>query len=119
MRKDQLFVEEHRELSLREIDLIKWLLVTTNNLEFLEQIEKARVISKCGCGCRTIDLEVVEYVSKFDKLINLDAQGVSPEGVPVDVILHIRHGLISELEIYAMDETEEFSLPEIDKLNVS
>jgi hypothetical protein len=115
MNKDQLFVEEHRGLSAREINLIQWLLVETNNLEFVEQIKKTNVITKCGCGCKTIDLQVEGYEPKSGGL-TLSAQGFSTESVPVDVILHIRNGLISELEVYAIDDAKEFSLPETDSL---
>ena len=112
-----MFIEEHRDLSLKEVNLIKWLLSKTNHSEFIEQIEKTKVISKCGCGCRTIDLQVEGYEAKSG-ILNLSAQGVSPEGVPVDVILHVRRGLISELEIYSMDETKDFGLPEINQLHI-
>src|SRR5262245_48347939 len=118
MNHYEAFVEEHRELRAEEINLIQWLLVATGNLDYVEQIEKTRVVSKCGCGCRTIDLEVEEYEAKSGDL-HLSAQGYSTEGVPMDVILHVRRGLISELEVYAMDGTEGFSMPEIDKLNIS
>lgn len=118
MHKDKLFIAEDRDLAVREIDLIQWLLTGTNNLEFIEQIEKTRVITRCDCGCRTIDLKVEGYKPRSVG-VNLSAQGFSPEGVPVDVVLHVRHGLLSELEIYAMDGTEKFSLPEVDRLNIS
>jgi hypothetical protein len=46
-----------------------------------------------------------------------DFVGKSPEGIKVGVILHCRGGLISELEIYAMDEvTGAFGLPRPDAL---
>lgn len=117
MHKEEMFIAEDRDLSVREVDLIRWLLTITNNLEFIEQIEKTKVITKCGCGCRTIDLKVEGYKSKSAG-VNLSAQGFSPESVPVDVVLHIRQGLISELEVYAMDGTEKFSLPDVDSLNI-
>jgi hypothetical protein len=120
MNKSEVFIEEHRNLSVKEVDLIKWLLVTTNNLQFVEQIENAKVVSKCGCGCHTIDLQVEGYEAEAKpSVLNLSAQGLSPENVPVDVVLHVRHGLISELEVYALDGTEEFDLPKIDTLNIS
>lgn len=117
MSKPKLFIEEYRDLSAIEVDLIRWLLAVTNNSEFIEQVEKTKVISKCGCGCRTIDLQVEGYDAKSGGL-NLSAQGISPEGVPVDVVLHIRHGLISELEVYSMNGINEFGLPEIDQLHI-
>jgi hypothetical protein len=117
MSKPPLFIEEHRALSEKEVDLIRWLLMKTNNSGLIEQIEKTRVISKCGCGCPTIDLQVEGFESKPLGL-TLSAEGFAPEGIPVGVILHVRGGLLSELEVYSEDGTKEFSLPEINKLQV-
>ena len=117
MNKPPFFIEEHRDLSEKEVDLIRWLLTVTDNQELIEQIGKTKVISKCGCGCPTIDLYVEGFETKPLGLI-LSADGLSPEGTPVGVILHVRGGLLSELEVYSEDGTKEFSLPEINKLHV-
>jgi len=117
MSKEQLFVEEYRDLSTKEVDLIEWLLTKNNHSELIEQIGKTRVVSKCSCGCPTIDLQVKECESGSVRLV-LSANGFSPDGIPVGVILHVRNGLISELEVYSKDGTKVFGLPEIDKLQV-
>lgn len=117
MNKEPLFVEERRNLSSKEANLIEWLLIKTKYSELIEQIEKTKVISKCSCGCPTIDLQVEGYESAPVRLV-LFAEGVSPEGIPIGVILHVRNGLISELEIYSQDGTKNFRLPEIDKLHI-
>ena len=117
MGKEPLFIEEYRDLSTKEADLIEWLLTKNNYSELIGQIGKTRVISKCSCGCPTIDLQVKEYESGPIRLV-LSANGFSPEGIPVGVILHVGNGLISELEVYSKDGTKVFGLPEIDKLQV-
>ena len=117
MHTTDLFIEEHRNLSVKEIDLIQWLLAETNNLELMTQIENTKVMSRCSCGCPTIDLKV-EGVETRPLGLTLSADGHSPEGVPVGVILHVKDGLLSELEVYSQDETKEFSLPEEGKLHV-
>ena len=117
MSKEPLFVEEHRDLSAKEADLIEWLLTKNNHSELIEQIGKPSVISKCSCGCPTIDLQGKEYESGPIRLV-LFANGFSPEGIPVGVILHVRNGLISELEVYSKGGTKVFGLPEIDKLQM-
>ena len=41
-----------------------------------------------------------------------DAEGRSPEGISVGVILHCREGRLSELEVYPIDEVKgPFALP--------
>ncbi len=117
MSKEPLFVEEYRDLSAKEVDLIEWLLTKTNHSELIEQIGKTRVISKCSCGCPTIDLQVKGCESGPVRLV-LSANGFSPEGIPVGVILHVRNVLISELEVYSQDGTKYFGLPEIDRLHI-
>jgi hypothetical protein len=118
MAKEPLFILEHRDLSVKEADLISWLLGETNHSELKEQLRDAKVISKCGCGCPTIDLQVDGYEDIPVRLV-LSAEGLSPEGIPVGVILHVRHGLLSELEVYSQDGTKEFSLPEVDTLKTT
>jgi hypothetical protein len=117
MNKSELFIEEYRNLSLEEIGIIQWLLAEHDRLELANQLDNVKVISKCGCGCRTIGLQVESEVANSQGL-HLSAQGFSPEGVPIDVILHIRNGLIYEFEVYAMDGTEKFTLPETEKLHI-
>jgi hypothetical protein len=46
-----------------------------------------------------------------------DAEGSSPEGVRVGVIVHVREGEISELEVYSVTgEKNAFSLPKPESL---
>ena len=117
MSREKFFIEEHRDLSAKEVDLIKWILAEYNHSELLEQIEKTKVISKCSCGCATIDLQVEGYEQKSEGLI-LSVEGFSSAEIPVGVILHVRNGLLSELEVYSKAGTKVFGLPEIDKLYV-
>jgi hypothetical protein len=44
------------------------------------------------------------------------AGGVSPEGVPFEIIVHGREGIISELEVYALTGVVPFTLPEIENI---
>src|SRR6266487_4462699 len=117
MNERTFFVEEQRNLSTEEINLIEWLLINTKHSELIEQIEKAKVISKCSCGCPTVDLEVAG-VDKQPINLHLSASGYSPEGILVGIILHVRNGLLSELEVYSEDGTKIFGLPDTDKLKV-
>ena len=117
MNEETFFVEEHRDLSTKERDLIHWLLVETNQPDLQEQIGKAKIVSRCSCGCPTIDLQVVG-VNEQPINLHLSASGYSLEGIPVGVILHIKNGLLAELEAYSETGIRVFDLPEIDKLQV-
>jgi hypothetical protein len=100
--------------------LLQWLLA--NGFEdtslFAAQLSQAKVISRCACGCPTIDLAAGEKKSRTTGVSTIlaDARGYSPEGIEVDVILHAREGELSELEVYSLDGTSEFTLPRIESL---
>ena len=63
------------------------------------------VVSRCGCGCPTIDLSVDGSTtpSHGPSEIVADFYGNSPEGVPICVLVHVRDGKLSELEVYSAD----------------
>ena len=110
-------ISDVRELRPEERRLLEWLLNhgTPAAAPFLEQLPMVSVVSRCGCGCPTIDLAVSGHAAPVSSpsTILADAEGVSPEGVRVGVIVHGREGLISELEIYSMAGEAIFSLPRI------
>jgi hypothetical protein len=114
-------ISDVRALTEDERALLEWLLHhgTSAAAMYLEQLPMVSVVSRCGCGCPTIDLAVNGRAALISSptTILADAEGVSPEGVLIGVILHGREALISELEIYSLGGDEEkFSLPRIDDL---
>jgi hypothetical protein len=88
---------------------------------YLDQIPRARVVSRCSCGCPTVDLALDGHLSKRagGSTILADVQGRSPEGALVGVIVHGREGELSELEVYSIDGlANRFSLPTPDLLQL-
>lgn len=49
-----------RELTTEELDLIRWLLHhgLEGATDFLPQVDQARVVGHCSCGCPSVDLSV-------------------------------------------------------------
>ena len=75
------------------------------------------MVSHCTCGCPSVDLAVDGKHTVGASEIIGDAEGRSPEGLRVGVILHCREGQLSELEIYPIDATEgPFRLPKPESL---
>jgi len=117
---DKGSIPEYRDLTPDERVLLQWLLA--NGFEdtslFAAQLSQAKVISRCACGCPTIDLVIGDRMSRTEGVSTIIAQagGNSPEGVKVDVILHAREGELSELEVYSLDGTSEFTLPKIESM---
>jgi hypothetical protein len=115
MKNHSGIIPENRALSFEEQDLLRWLIShsTPEAQNYATQIEGLRVISRCSCGCPTVDFYPLQGPSKI--LANF--YGVTPEKVEVGVILHARDGKISELEIYSVDlQDQPFGLPQIETL---
>jgi hypothetical protein len=83
------------------------------------QLPQVTVVSRCSCGCPTLDLAVAgRSASPGSPSTTLaGAAGVSPEGVLFEIILHGREGIISELEVYAPAGADgPFTLPGIERI---
>jgi hypothetical protein len=110
---------EQRALTTHERNLLEWLISNGSRsaAKYAPQIPRVSVVSRCTCGCPTIDLAVDgRHVDGGSEHV-ADFVGESPEGIVVGVILHCRGGLISELEVYAMGEVKGvFGLPSPDGL---
>jgi hypothetical protein len=114
---------EYRELTPEERRLFEWL-IANGNAEasgYDSQVSQLKVVARCTCGCPTLDVALGERKSRTvgASTILADAVGQSPEGVPVDVILHAREGEISELEVVSHDATKVFSLPRPEMLQIA
>jgi hypothetical protein len=116
---DQLHIPDERSLSQEEISLLEWLLGHRRSdvSQYRAQVPKLRVVSRCACGCPTIDFAIGTTRRDGPSHIIADAEGSSPEGVRVGVIVHVREGEISELEVYSVTgEKNAFSLPKPESL---
>jgi hypothetical protein len=112
---------ENRPLTVEEKTLLEWLMEqgSPEAREFTPQLEHARVVGRCGCGCPTIDLGIGASDTRTVGASQILAEfvGTSPEGWQVGVLLHARDGKLSELEIYNLSEHEgAYSLPSISTL---
>ena len=115
-------IPDDRPLTTEERTLIVWLLEhgIPAAQAYASQLEQVRVVSRCGCGCPTVDLAVSDTQAspRSPSLLLADFQGMTPEGHRVGVILHGREGKISELEIYPIDPISgTFRHPKIETLN--
>jgi hypothetical protein len=55
--KNAVLISEDRALTPEEIDLLRWLLEhkQTGTEDYLSQVGRLRVTSRCGCGCASVD----------------------------------------------------------------
>jgi hypothetical protein len=117
---DRYHIQEERPLSNEETPLLEWILAhhgLSDASKYLPQIPQLRVVAKCGCGCPTLDFAIGTTRKIGPSDIIADVQGRSPEGVLVGVIVHLRDGEISELEVYDVaGEGRPFTLPKPEAL---
>ena len=101
--------------------MLEWLLSAGDDRAraFLSQVDRARVVSRCGCGCASVDLKV-------DGVPQSDGSGVEdlveyywlgPGGGLCAVFAFASHGRLAGLETYSVDGVETPSeLPTAEKL---
>lgn len=112
---DDFTFPERRALTFEELRLLEWLLAhgEPEGANFVAQLSRARVVARCTCGCPTLDLALdgKESPTVGFSMILAEAEGRSPEGVPVHVMLHAREGELSELEAGSLNDTKIFTMP--------
>jgi hypothetical protein len=100
-----------RPATVEERELVDWLLrnaaTTTEASSFLDQVTDLTVVGRCGCP--SVDFKVGGQDSIAS--IVADAEGTSPEGVAVGVMLWAKEGRLSGLEVYDFAGDEQFGLP--------
>lgn len=112
--------EEIRDLTSAELALVSWLIENpaAGLTHHREQLPRLMVVATCTCGCPTVDFgvrpDLVRHVGPTET--HADAVGVSPEGEPVDVILHVRDGELSELEVVSHSGHQPVGLPRVEDL---
>jgi hypothetical protein len=101
-----------RPLNAEEAKLIEFLLRDPfAATELRKQVEQVRVVSRCGCGCASVNLAVDAAVpaAEWDPAdspmgrsdwVPLIAHGTDAVGKDVEVTLHVTVGYLNELEIW-------------------
>ena len=107
----------NRALTQQERDLISWMIehsFVKDAIHLLQQVDRLSVVSKCTCGCPTIDfaLDGELVCPKGEQCISdWDAE---VDGMPVFVMLWRSNDRISTLEVGSYPGTDQpFGLPAI------
>jgi hypothetical protein len=119
---DGYTIREQRDLAVNERQLLEWLLENGSSEAsiYRPQLNEVKVVGRCSCGCPSIDLAFSGKDSRTvgPSLVLCDAQGYSPEGVPLMVTLHARGGELSELEVITDYDVDVCTIPEPAMLEV-
>src|SRR5712671_4831879 len=94
---------ENRPVTASECCLVEWLLQHGNPVsdQFLKQVAYLVVVSKCSCGCPTVNFaQEGDAVAQDAEHILADYLATA-NGQDVGVILFQRGGRLSSLEVYS------------------
>jgi hypothetical protein len=90
--------------------------------ELLSQVNGARVVGRCGCGCATVTLAVDSSrpEATIESPIPSEATVVGSDGQGIGgVLLFVADGRLSELEIYSFDEDPIEQFPPVELLELA
>ena len=115
-------IPDNRPLSDSEASLVGWLLNhgIANARDYLPQLDRSRVVSRCYCGCASINFAV-------DGVLPLPGVGISiladfewkgPRGELFGVFLFERGGVLAALDVWSQDGLADVkSLPSTELLH--
>jgi hypothetical protein len=105
-------------LSDAELELVEALLGAAGGAggRYLGQLTKVQVSGVCSCGCPSVDLMVDGKQREGAPKALVVADGESPEGLPVGVILWVRGGALSGLEVHPWNGNDSIRLPPVESL---
>ena len=114
-------IPKDRPLTNPETQLVRWLLEHGNPDAggFLRQLADARVVSRCPCGCASIDFAIGGVVLPADAGIHVLADYVwqTADGSQCGVFVFASGGLLAGVEVWSADGMEAVSsLPAIEQL---
>ncbi|HEX2209789.1 MAG TPA: hypothetical protein VHG93_19060 [Longimicrobium sp.] len=107
-------IPDPRPLAAEERRLARWMLEhgAPEAREFLPQLPRARVVSRCACGCATIDLEVGGLTARRDGGMRVLGDFWFGDGDGVGgVFIYHYGGVLSGIEVYALSGDTPRRLP--------
>ncbi len=106
-------IPEKRPLTHAEHELARWILEhgEPRALEFLEQLDRAQVVSRCPCGCASVDFEVAELPAPSGGLKILGDFVFGGESDLAGIFVFERSGVLAGLEVYGLGEDAPATLP--------
>ncbi len=114
-------IPEDRPLTAAEVVLVRWLLQhgIPQASGYLPQLDRARVASRCYCGCASINFAIDGVVPPPGNGISIlaDYEWQAAGSELFGVFVFERGGLLAGLEVWSQDGlSQATSLPDIEQL---
>lgn len=112
-----------RPLTSEKEGLVRWLLEHSNQAldasGYLFELDRARVVSHCPCGCASIEFSIGGVVADAARGVTVlsDYEWTDDSGARFGVFVFAKGGQLSGLEVWSMDGlTTPTKLPEVGML---
>ncbi len=107
-------IPDERPLTAAEYQLARWMLENggPEAKGFIHQLEHARVVARCPCGCAGIDFEVAGHPGQPAGLRVLGDFLCGGESDLSGVFIFERNGVLAGIEVYGLAGDAPKTLPE-------
>jgi hypothetical protein len=113
MSSEALPIPDQRLLTEPERELARWMLEhgAPEAAEFLPQLDRAEVVSRCFCGCASIDLQVVGMPEPSGGLQILGDYVFGDGSEVAGAFIFAKAGVLAGIEVYGMAGDAPSTLP--------
>jgi hypothetical protein len=101
-------IPDVRELCRQERELISWMLEHgqfPHAVDYLPQVDRASVVSRCPCGCASIDLAIDGVAPALGAPLQIlgDFMWSGPAGEEMGAFVFAKHDKLAGLEVCSAD----------------
>ena len=118
MSKETQSIPEDRELTSEEYEITRWLLEHGKEeaRRFIEQLERARIVSRCPCGCASVDFSISGKPQAKGGMNILSEYLFGDESDPKGIFVWECNGILAGLEVYWFAADAPTILPNVESL---
>jgi hypothetical protein len=111
-------IPDDRPLTDRKRDLVRWMLQhgDPEAAAYLEQLDRARVISRCPCGCASIDFAIEGIPRREGGMRILADFEFGDEKHPCGIFVFENNGTLAGLEVYGGTVAALAVLPDVTEI---
>ncbi|HEU4882081.1 MAG TPA: hypothetical protein VFT45_07550 [Longimicrobium sp.] len=106
-------IPENRPLTTEEQRLARWMLEHggPEAQAYLPQLDRAWVVSRCACGCATLDLQVEGFPPPSGGMRLLGDYTFEANGEVSGIFIYHRGGTLAGIEVYGLSGDTPETLP--------